>query len=408
LTRAGTPPASLPDKPSIAVLPFQNMSGDPDQEYFADGLAEDIITGLSKFHWFFVIARNSSFAYKRSSVDVKQIAQELGVQYVLEGSVRKAANRVRVTAQLIDALTGRHVWADRYDRDLEDIFAVQDEVTEAIVGAVAPSFITAESKRVERKPPESFDAWDYAMRGNWHLSQRTRSDAAEACRLFERALELDGRSTMALSGYAFALGWTIFFGWADDLAETRSLIHTAARRAVAVDEKDAGAHVALGFSSFYMHDLDSAVSSCRRALELNPNFALAEAWLANALSWRGDHEEALVHADKAVRLSPHDPIHSWSGLAKMSAEFGAGHYEQSVEWARKAIEITPEFPAAWRYIAAGLAHLGELEQAPVAKDRLLAVSPHENLRLVRAALPSLNRDRIDRFVDGLRKAGVPE
>ena len=194
----GTMP-SLPAKPSIAVLPFDNLSGDPEQEYFADGVAEDIITALSKFHWFFVIARNSSFSYKGTSPDVRQVAKELGVQYVLEGSVRKGGNRVRITAQLVDALTGRHVWAERYDRDLEDIFVVQDEITEAITTTVAPAFMSAEAQRAERKSPENYGAWDYAMRGNWHLSRRGRDDIAEAQRLFETALDLDPQSTMALS-----------------------------------------------------------------------------------------------------------------------------------------------------------------------------------------------------------------
>ena len=211
----------LPDKPSIAVLPFENMSGDPEQDYFADGIAEDIITGLSRFHWFFVIARNSSFTYKGSAVDVKQVARELGVQYVLEGSVRKGGNRVRITAQLIDALTGRHVWAERYDRDLDDIFAVQDEISEAITTTVAPAFISAEAQRAERKPPESFDAWDYCMRGNWYLSRRGKEDIARAIQLFEEALKRDPNSTMALSGLAFALGWTINSGWFDDLDQVR-------------------------------------------------------------------------------------------------------------------------------------------------------------------------------------------
>ncbi len=186
---------ALPDKPSIAVLAFANMSGDPEQEYFADGIAEDIITALSRFRWFFVIARNSSFTYKGQAVDVKQVARELGVQYVLEGSVRKAGNRVRITAQLIDALTGRHVWAERYDRDLTDIFAVQDEITETIAGAVAPSFVSAEARRAERKRPEDLDAWDLALKGNWHLAQSGRENVAAAVSLFEAAIarELEKR-----------------------------------------------------------------------------------------------------------------------------------------------------------------------------------------------------------------------
>ena len=322
-------PLALPDKPSIAVLPFDNLSGDPEQEYFADGLTEDIITGLSKFHWFFVIARNSSFTYKGRAVDVKQVSIELGVQYVLEGSVRKAGNRIRISAQLIDALTGRHIWAERYDRDLEDIFAVQDELTEAIVGAVAPSFVSAEAKRVERKPPENFDVWDYSMRGNWHLSRRGKDDVLEARRLFETGLELDPNSTMALSGLALTLGWAINFGWVDDLDEARAVGHAAARKAVNLDENDALALVGLAIISFYMHQLYEAAAACRRALEHNPNLALAEGWLAAILGWRGDYDEALQHAERATRLSPRDTF-AIGSFAYAGAEFGAGHYEQSV------------------------------------------------------------------------------
>jgi len=397
----------LPDKPSIAVLPLNNVSGDPDQEYFADGLAEDIITGLSKFHWFFVIARNSSFTYKGSAVDVKQVGRDLGVRYVLEGSVRKAGNRVRITAQLIDAQMGHHVWAARYDRELDDIFAVQDELTEAIVGAVAPSFITAEAMRVERKPPESFDAWDCAMRGNWHLWRLNRDDMAEARRLFERALALDPRSTMALSGIAFVLGFSINFGWVDDLDEARKQGSEAAQRAVDLDQNNAGAHLAFALISFYMNQLDAAVTACQRALELNPNLAAAEGWLAVVMSWRGDYEEAIVHAERSSRLSPRDNYSMWS-LAQTTANFGAGNYQQSAEWAKKVIEATPEFPIPWRYLAASLAHLGRLEEASAAKDQLLRIMPNDNLRLVRAALPSANPDRINRFAEGLRKAGLPE
>jgi TolB-like protein len=397
----------LPDKPSIAVLPLNNLSGDPQQEYFADGLAEDIITGLSRFHWFFVIARNSSFAYKGSVIDVKQVARDLGVQYVLEGSVRKAGDRVRITAQLIDGLTGRHVWAERYDRDLKDVFEVQDEVTEAVVGAVAPSFISAEARRLERKPPESFDAWDYAMRGNWHLARRGKTDIAEAKRLFETSLEIDPRNTMALSGLANALGWMINFGWADDIDATRAAAHAAARRAIDLDENDAWAHAAHGLISFYMNQLDAAAAACRRALELNPNLATAEGWLAVILSWRGEYDEAVLHAEKATRLSPRD-IHSIGSFARACAEFGAGRYEQAVQWAKTTIESTPEFPAAWMYLAISLAHLDRLIEAQAAKDQLLQVMPHCTLRHLRAALPSARPEEIDRRIEGLRKAGVPE
>jgi len=406
---AEAPPAlPLPDKPSIAVLPFDNLSGDPEQEYFADGLAEDIITGLSRFHWFFVIARNSSFAYKGRAVDVKEVARELGVQYVLEGSVRRAGNRVRITAQLIDALTGRHVWAERYDRDLEDIFAVQDELTEAIVAAVAPSFITAEARRVERKPPVNFDAWDYVLRGNWFLSHWSREENVEARRLFEKTLEIDPRNTAALNGLAYALVLAVTCGWADDVDGARAAAYAAGRRAVAQDPRDAEAHVALAAGCYASQQLDAAAAACRHALELNPNLAIAEGRLAHVLSWLGDYEEALVHVERAARLSPHDPTYSWWGVTRTRIAFGTGDYEGAVAWARKTIEVTPESPAAWRYLAASLAHLGRSEEARAAKDQLLRIMPHDNLRLVRTVFSTANPDRTGRYIEGLRKAGVPE
>jgi TolB-like protein/cytochrome c-type biogenesis protein CcmH/NrfG len=404
--RIAESPPPLPDKPSIAVLPFTNMSGDEEQEYFADGIAEDIITGLSKFHWFFVIARNSSFTYKGSAVDVKQVADELGVQYVLEGSVRKSANRVRITAQLIDAPTGRHIWAERYDRDLDDIFAVQDEITQAIVGEVAPSFISAEAKRVERKTTENLDAWDYCLRGRY-LLHRGKDDVAEARRLLEKAVELDPNSSMALGSLAVTLGWMINFGWVDDPKEAREKAHSLARRAVELDDTDAEAHIALGSTRFYTGDLEGAVTASRRALELNPNLATAEAWLGIFLSWSGVYDEAILHARKAQRLSPRDS-YSITNFARTCAEYGAGNYEEAVEWAKKTIEVTPEFPVAWLYLTFSLGNLDRLDEAKAAADHVMRLSPQTNLRILRDALPSKRPEEMDRRIEGLRKAGIPE
>jgi adenylate cyclase len=402
------PVLPLPDKPSIAVLPFENLSGDPEQEYFADGLADEIITGLSKFHWFFVIARNSSFSYKGRAIDVKQVARELGVQYVLEGSVRKAGERVRIIAQLIDALTGRHIWAERYDRNLEDIFAVQDELTEAIVAAGAPSFRTAEARRVERKPPESFDAWDCVLRGNWFLSRRNKEGLEEAHGLFEKALEIDPNNTAALTGLAFAFVLTIAFGLADDVDGARATALAIGHRAVAQDPQNAEAHVALGRGCFAVQQLDAAAAAYRQALRLNPNLASAEGHLAHVLSFQAEYDEALVHVEKAARLSPHDPILAWWSIPRASIAFGTGDYEGAVEWAKKTIENTPKEPAALRYLTASLAHLGRKEEARAAKDQLLRVMPQTNLRLVRSFFSTANLDLTKRFLEGLRKAGVPE
>jgi TolB-like protein len=400
----------LPDKPSIAVLPFANMSGDKEQEYFADGIAEDVITGLSRFSWFFVIARNSSFSYKGTSPDVRQVANELGVQYVLEGSVRKSANRVRITAQLIDALTGRHVWAERYDRELDDIFAVQDEITEAIVGAVAPSFISAEARRVERKVPESFDAWDYTMRGNWHLWRFGKDDIAEATRLFDAAIALDPRSSPALSGLSIGYLFAFLFGWADDLGRTREQAHQAAMKGVAADENDAWAQAALCFVSGHLREFDAAIGAGHRALDLNPNLAFAEGALGHTYAILGDYHTAVPHVERAERLSPRDPARVLLHLSRSWVAILVGRYEESVLSARKMVESNPDFPTGWRHLAADYGQLGRHEEARQAVARLRRLVPNASIASTRARVPFApqSEDAMERFLDGLRKAGLPE
>ncbi len=262
------------------MLAFENMSGDPEQEYFADGIAEDIITALSRFGWFFVIARNSSFTYKGEAVDVQRVARDLGVRYVLAGSVRKAGSRVRITGQLIDGATGNNVCAERYDRDVEDIFVVQGKITSAIAGAVAPSFVSAEARRLERKLPESLDAWDYAIRGTWHLWRLDKDDLSEARRNFEAAIALDRKSVMGLGGLALAYSWQVVWGWAEYPDETAALAYRAAHDAVAADGFDAWAHYALGQVHLHRRRLVEAERALRRALELNPNFAVAQGTLS--------------------------------------------------------------------------------------------------------------------------------
>ncbi len=398
------------DKPAIAVLPFKNMSGEPDQEYFADGISEDIITGLSKFHWFYVIARNSSFTYKGTAIDIKKIGQELGVAYVVEGSVRRSGEHVRINAQLIDARSGMHIWAERYDRAVGDIFSVQDQISEAVVTAVAPAFVSAEARRAGRKTPENFSAWDYTARGNWHLWHRGRDEIAEARRLFTKALEIDPTTTTAMSGLAFALCWTYIFGWDEqsDTDKTRESALTIARRAVDLDDTDAWGHAILGWALFSSRQVDAAVVECERALELNPSLALAESVLSIASSWLGDNDGALRHADLARRLSPRDPGQSMWSFALACAEFGAENYTESVKWAKLATSAMREFPGAWRYLAASLGHLDRLEEARAAVAQLLRVMPHDNLQAVHARLPAVHPARMEQFVDGLRKAGLPE
>lgn len=401
-----TPPHS--DKPSIAVLPFTNLSNDPEQEYFADGIAEDIITALSRFQWFFVIARNSSFSYKGQAVDLKQIAGELGVQYVLEGSVRKAGKHVRVSAQLVDSITGRNVWVEQYDRDLDDIFAVQDEITEAIAAAVAPSFVSAEEQRIDRKPPESFDAWEYALRGNQRLWRLTKEDIIEAKKLFQLAIDLDPKSSIALSGLSLVCVWEFLLGLIDNPPEALEKAQQAAQQAITADQHDAWAHAMLGFVNIHRREHDAAISAYKRAIEINPNLAFAEGGLGHAYGWLGNYDEAIVHADKAQRLSPYDPARLFWNMGRAAAAFVAGKYEEGVHWSEQLTETFPHFALGWRILATCYAHIDRINDASAAVDKLLRLAPHENIQLVSKAIPVSHSEDQEKFLDGLRKAGLPE
>ena len=279
---------ALPDKPSIAVLAFQNMSGDAEQEYFADGIAEDIITALSKSRWLFVIARNSSFTYKGHAVDIKQIGRELGVRYVLEGSVRKAGNRLRITGQLVEAATGAHLWAERYDRALEDIFAVQDEITHSIIGAIAPGILAAEIQRSQGKETAELGQWERLMRAHWHIRRFTREDSDEAIRLLDELLRRQPDNALALADLAFSLHFAALFGWTDAPPKRGQRMSETARRAVAADEQDAAAHTSLAIHELFLGQHDNAIRRLLRAIDLDPNSTFARGYLGYRLRiwWR--------------------------------------------------------------------------------------------------------------------------
>ena len=311
------PALALPDKPSVAVLPFQNMSGDPEQEYFADGMVEEIITALSRIRWLFVIARNSSFTYKGRTVDIKQVGRELGVRYVLEGSVRKGGNRVRITAQLIDAIAGTHVWADRYDRDLSDIFAVQDEITASVAGAIEPALAEAEQQRVLRKPPKSLDAWEAYQRGLWHFNKYAPEENQIALGFFRQAIGLDPNFAPGHYGYALALQWDIWHFSERPFSEVQGTPRDEARIAVSLDDKDAMAHAVLAHMRMWDSEWEAAISEARTALALNPNSAFVISMLGCVLGFGGYRDEALDRLRQAMRASPHDPLTwlwtRWSG-----------------------------------------------------------------------------------------------
>ncbi len=400
----------LPDKPSIAVLPFQNMSGDPEQEFFADGMAEDIITALSHYRWFFVIARNSSFTYKGRAVDVTQVAKELGVRYVLEGSVRKAGNRVRVTAQLIDATTGSHIWAERYDRDLDDIFALQDEITETIVTSIEPELGAVERERARRKPPENLGAWDLFQRGLWHLFDDVKRDAlAQAKRLFERACELDPEFAAAHAELAWAHVAEIVRGLTDDPKASLDAAADAAERAVALDPRDPAARVTLGRVLIFRHAHERAIAEMEAALALNASFDRGHYGLGMALLYGGRPEESIPHFEKGIRLSPRNPL-LWAhwmmlGLAYINLE----KYEQAAASFEKAIQQPNAAFMPFAFAAATLGQLGRIDEARSMLAEAKRRNPGVSIDTVRNTVGLLGPNSgVDWIIDGLREAGLSE
>jgi adenylate cyclase len=405
----GTPAVQalrLPDKPSIAVLPFQNIGGDPEQEYFADGMVEEITTALSKLRWFFVIARNSSFTYRGRAVDVKQVGRELGVRYVLEGSVRRAGSRLRVTAQLVEAETGNHVWAERYDRDLADIFAVQDEITERVVAAIEPELYAAENIRSQRKPPESLDAWECVIRALSRIGQGTRESVEEAERLCRRAIAVAPSYGQAHS----LLAWVLLrrSGFASDLREVLPELRTEAQTALALDDRDAWAHFARGNLLVRTRRTDEGVREIRRALELNPNFALAHAFLAVGLTHKGRFDEAADNARHALRLSPSDrSVAAYASLALALGYMMTEDYAVAADWSRNVIDKSPQWVAGHMQLTAALAMLDDATGAAEACTALFRVRPDFSLAWMKQNLPP-SGELFQRISEGLRRAGVPE
>ncbi len=401
---------ALPDKPSIAVLPFQNLSGDPEQEYFADGMVEDIITALSHMRWLFVIARNSSFAYKGRAVDVKQVARELGVRYVLEGSVRKTASRVRIAGQLIDGSTGAHLWADRFEGALEDIFDLQDQVTASVVGAIAPRLERAEIERAKRKPTESLDAYDCYLRGMASFYQWTKEGVSEALRMFYRAIELDPDFASAYGGAAWCYGWRKANSRMTDRAQEITETARLARRAVELGRDDAAALTAGGVALAYVvGDLDDGAAFIDRALALNPN--LATAWLdsGSARLWLGEPDLAIERLARAMRLSPLDPQIGIMQSATAHAHFFAGRYDVASSWARMALRDRPDYVDVLRIAVASNALAGRLEQAQKALARLRQLDPALRVSNLRDTMGPYRRpEDVARSEEGLRRAGLPE
>jgi TolB-like protein len=400
-----SPALPLTDRPAIAVLPFTNMSGDPEQEYFSDGISEDIITALSKLRWFFVIARNSSFIYKGKAVHLKQVADELGVGYVVEGSVRKGGDRVRITAQLNDVATGSHIWAERYDRSLADVFAVQDEITEAIVAAIEPQLYAAENFRAQRKPPENMDAWDLVMRALSHYWRVTRQDNVVAQALLEKAIAIDPNYGQALGVLAASHTFSAHMGWTD-MTTTVPIAERAALAAIQADSEDPWAHYALGSVYLFARRFDDSFAEFELALQLNPNFSLAQGYYGVTLSYCGRWKEGDLAARRALQLSPRDPYSAiYCGIAAYS-QFVGRNYDEAMRLSREAIRQRNDFVGGYRVLTAAAGMAGHNDVAKLALQELRRVQPNISLAWIASQMP-IQRDA-DRahYLDGLRRAGL--
>ncbi len=398
---------TLPDKPSIAVLPFDNMSSDAEQDYFADGITEDIITELSRFKSLFVIARNSTFTFKGQSLEVKEVGRRLGVRYVVEGSVRRAGKRLRITAQLIDALNDTHLWAERYDRDLEDVFAVQDEVTRAIVTAIEPHLASTERERARRKPPENLGAWECYQRGLWHLYQHTAGDSAKGQELFRRAIELEPGFASPHAALGFSLYYEVVGGLVSDPGDRLSRALKEARAAIAADEWNAFGHTVLGRILLLHDEHDASIAAYETSLALNPNDANTHYGLAFALCFTGQPEQAMRELDEAQRLSPHDPL-LWAFMTiKSFALTLLRRYDEALVWAKRA----QQWPNAtvWAYFTAvvPLAHLGRVEEAREALEQAFTIKPDLSTGFFEQIFHFKDSAEMAHVMGGLYKAGLP-
>jgi len=391
-------------RPTVAVLPFENLSGNPEEDYFADGLTEDVITALSHWRSFPVIARNSTFAYKGTSPDIRKVGEELGARYVIEGSVRKAGNRLRVTAQLINAENGHHVWAERFDRDLADIFELQDELSQQIAAIIAPELEFAQPPEARAKTPQNLDAWGLVQRGYAHVWALDVDSVLVARKYFEHAIDVDPDCARAHSGVAFSYHRELWLTGAEMSGDTRQRFLEAAHRAVDLDESDSGGHITLAFAYYWCGELDRGIAEARRAVELNPNNPQAYNILAHGLALSGQPIEAISLFERSIKLGPRDPR---QGLWMWILGFGhitARQYEKAVEWLQRGLQRNPGNPDGYLCLASSLGHLGRLEEAKAAIEEFFRLIPETSKRPI-FFWRYKNRSDEEHFLDGLRKAG---
>jgi len=397
----------LPDRPSIAVLPFANMSEDPDQEHFADGISEDLITGLSRIRWLFVIARNSTFVYKHRAVDVKQVARELGVRYVLEGSVRRAGSRLRISAQLIDATSGAHHWAERYDREVDDVFAVQDEITNSVAAAIEPHLLAAEGVRALLRQPNDLGAWELVARAQTHFWRMTKDDYERAIDELKRAVDVYPDYAPARSLLAFCLIFAAHMGWTNRDRD-RALGREHAMRAIALDDRDPWGQIALGYLALMEKRTEESIAAFRRAVEINPNSAAAHTHLGHGLGFAGQDREAIEHAERAIRLSPFDSMLALNLGTIAVSHFTAGRYDEAVKYTTEASRIRPGFQGAHRLRCASLAQTGRIDEARAHFLMVRRQQPHLSADWIRAKVPYQTPELMEQFLEGMRKAGLDE